>query len=133
MATTGKCHCGAIAWSAEGPPEHHALCHCEDCRRWSGAPMVGWIAWKDDQVAVTGTPAVYHSSEHGVREFCGTCGTGLFYRNAAFLPGIIDIHSGTLDDPESQPPGAQIMVKDRLSWTKGMTDLPEFATYPGMD
>ena len=133
MAITGKCHCGAISWSAEGAPEHHALCHCDDCRRWSGAPMVGWIAFKADQVTIEGSPVSYQSSEHGSREFCGTCGTGLLYRNPAFLPGIIDIHSGTLDDPESQPPGAQIMIKDRLSWTRGMTDLPEFTTYPGMD
>lgn len=132
MATTGRCHCGAVGWSAEGPPEHHALCHCEDCRRWSGAPMVGWIAWREDQVTVTGSPKSYASSEHGRREFCGDCGTGLFYRNAAFLPGLIDIQSGTMDDPEAQPPGAQIMVKDRLSWTKDATALPEFEAYPGL-
>lgn len=133
MAITGKCHCGAIRWSTDAQPDHHALCHCTDCRRWSGAPMVGWIAFKEDAVTVEGTPVRYPSSEQGTREFCGTCGTGLFYRNPAVLPDIVDIHSGTLDDPESFPPGAQIMVKERLSWTKGMVDLPEFATYPGMD
>ena len=132
-ATTGKCHCGAISYAAEGPPEHHAICHCQDCRRWSGAPAVGWIAWKAEAVTISGTPKVYASSEHGSREFCGECGTGLFYRNPAFLPGIVDIQSNTLDDPEAQPPGAQIMVKDRLGWTKGMVELPEFQTYPGMD
>ncbi len=133
MPTTGRCHCGAISYSAEGPPQHHALCHCTDCRTWSGAPMVGWIAFPDDRVTVSGEPATYASSEHGRRQFCGACGTGLFYRNAEALPGIVDIHSGTLDDPEAQPPGAQIMVKDRLGWTGGMTALPEFRTYPGMD
>lgn len=133
MSTTGQCHCGAISYSAEGEPEHHALCHCADCRRWSGAPMVGWIAWREDQVTISGDPVTYNSSEHGRRDFCGQCGTGLFYRNAEFLPGIIDIHSGTLDDMEARPPGAQIMVKDRLGWTKEMTALPEFDTYPGLD
>ncbi|OWK33365.1 GFA family protein [Sphingomonas dokdonensis] len=133
MATTGKCHCGAISWSADGPPEHHAVCHCSDCRRWSGAPMVGWIAWRADRVTINGATARYHSSQHGTREFCGACGTGLFYRNPEVLPGIIDIQSGTLDDPESQPPGAQIMVKERLGWAPGIADLPAFQTYPGVD
>ena len=133
MSTTGKCHCGSVSWSAEGAPEHHAVCHCEDCRRWSGAPMVGWLAWQADRVTLSGETRSYHSSEHGTREFCGACGTGLFYRNPESLPGIIDIQSGTLDDPESQPPGAQIMVKDRLSWASGIRDLPEFQMYPGMD
>ena len=82
---------------------------------------------------INGEPATYASSEHGRRQFCATCGTGLFYRNAEFLPGIVDIHSGTLDDPEAQPPGAHIMVKERLGWTVDMAKLPEFATYPGLD
>lgn len=133
MARTGKCHCGAIRYTAEGEPEHHALCHCADCRRWSGAPMAGWIAFSDDRVTVTGTPAVYRSSEHGMREFCGACGTGLFYRNAAALPGIIDIQSGTLDDYAANPPGAHIMVKDRVAWMDDVDTLPKFQTYPGMD
>lgn len=133
MVTTGKCHCGAVRWAAEGAPEHHAICHCDDCRRWSGAPMVGWIAWQADRVTISGGTMRYHSSEHGTRDFCGTCGTGLFYRNPEALAGIIDIQSGTLDDPESQPPGAQIMVKDRLSWTAGIAALPAFQTYPGVE
>lgn len=133
MPTTGRCHCGAISYSAEGPPEHHALCHCGDCRTWSGAPLSGWIAWPEDRVTISGEPVTYRSSEQATRQFCGTCGTGLFYRNAVALPGLIDIQSGTLDDPAAQPPGAQIMVKERLPWTKDMVTLPEFQSYPGMD
>ena len=109
------------------------MCHCDDCRRWSGAPMSGWIAWQEDRVTINGVPVTYKSSVHGSRDFCGACGTGLFYRNAEFLPGIVDIQSGTLDAPADSPPGAQIMVTHRLPWTKAMTELPEFATYPGMD
>lgn len=133
MARTGRCHCGAIGYTAEGEPQHHALCHCTDCRRWSGAPMVGWIAFAADRVAITGTPAVYSSSEHGRREFCATCGTGLFYRNEAMLPGIVDIQSGTLDDIEADPPGAQIQMAERLAWMDTIDDLPGFRRFPGMD
>ncbi|MBJ6120948.1 GFA family protein [Sphingomonas mollis] len=130
---TGACHCGAIRYTATGEPQHHALCHCTDCRRWSGAPMVGWIAFTEDQVTVTGTPATYASSADATRQFCATCGTGLFYRNPVYLPGIVDIQSGTLDDYTGNPPGAQIMVKDRVAWMDEVDALPRFATYPGMD
>ena len=133
MARTGQCHCGAIRYTATGEPEHHALCHCTDCRRWSGAPMVGWIAFKADAVAIEGEPATYRSSEHGLREFCGTCGTGLFYRNEAILPGIVDIQSGTLDDPAANAPAAHIMVAERLAWMDAVEAMPKFNTYPGMD
>lgn len=133
MTLTGKCHCGAIRYSAEGAPEHHALCHCTDCRGWSGAPMAGWIAFKEEQVTIEGEPQSYKSSEMAVRQFCGRCGTGLFYRNPTYLPGIIDIQSGTLDDAAGNPPGAHIMTRERLPWMERVHELPSFATYPGMD
>lgn len=133
MSITGQCHCGAIRYDADGAYEHHALCHCTDCRRWSGAPVSGWIAFREDQVTITGTPAAYSSSEHGVREFCAACGTGLFYRNAAVLPGLIDIQTGTLDMPQDHAPAAQIMCKERLPWLDRIDALPAFASYPGMD
>ncbi len=133
MTLTGGCRCGAVRYETVGEPEHHAICHCADCRRSAGAPMVGWIAFREDQVTVTGTPTDYESSPSAMRAFCGTCGTGLFYRNAKFLPGIVDIQSATLDAPEASPPGAEIMVRDRLPWMDSVGSLPRFEMYPGMD
>lgn len=128
---TGGCHCGAIRYVASGEPQHYALCHCGDCRRHAGAPMVGWIAFATGQVAVDGEPTTYASSATGRRQFCGRCGTGLFYTNAAMLPGVIDIQSGTLDDPEALPPGAHIQAAERLGWMAGIDALPSFERYPG--
>jgi hypothetical protein len=94
---TGGCLCGAIRYQAEGEALTHALCHCTDCRRHAGAPMVGWTMYPQGAVKVTrGTPKVYVSSEHGRRHFCPDCGTGLFYTNAEMLPGIIDIQSAPM-------------------------------------
>ncbi|QKS00749.1 GFA family protein [Sphingomonas sp. CL5.1] len=132
MTTSGRCHCGAVTWRATGEPKHHAICHCDDCRRWSGAPLVGWIAFDEGEVEIAGETRAYHSSEAATREFCAACGTGLFYRNPSALPGIVDIQSGTMDDPEAVPPGAHIMTKHRLGWTREMDKLPEFESYPGM-
>lgn len=128
---SGRCHCGAVSYEAEGEPEHHALCHCSDCRRCAGAPAVGWMAFKEAQVHIKGAPITYASSEHGRRSFCGTCGTGLFYRNAAFLPGIVDIQSSTLDEPERHAPGAHIQTAERLGWMTRLNDIPAFERYPG--
>lgn len=126
----GGCHCGAVRYRAEGAPLHHALCHCVDCRRSAGAPMVGWIAYPERQVTVTGAPVTYHSSESGRRLFCGACGTGLFYSNAEMLPGIIDIQSATLDAAGDVAPAAHIQVAERLPWMERLHGLPEFARFP---
>ncbi len=129
---TGGCHCGAVRYEADGEVQHHALCHCADCRRCAGAPMVGWLAVAADQVRVTGEPVTYESSVYGRRQFCGRCGTGLFYTNAEALPGVVDIQSCTLDDADAVPPGAHIQVVERLEWMAGVEALPAFERYPGM-
>jgi hypothetical protein len=128
---TGGCHCGAIRYQAEGQTITHALCHCTDCRRHAGAPMVGWTMYPKDAVKVTkGTPKVYASSANGRRHFCPKCGTGLFYENAEILPGIVDIQSATSDDPATVPPHAHIQVADRIAWMERAHELPAFDRYP---
>ena len=131
MTITGGCHCGAIRYAIEGEARTHALCHCRDCRRHAGAPLVGWMMYREDQVTVTqGTPRIYQSSTDGRRQFCPTCGTGLFYTNAAMLPGIIDVQSATYDDPDAVPARIQIQLAERIGWMEDAHELPGFARYP---
>lgn len=127
----GGCHCGAVRYRMSEETAHVAICHCGDCRRHSGAPMVGWAAVKREGVAITGELAEYASSEHGRRQFCPKCGTALFYVNEAALPGLIDVQTGTLDDPEALPPTAQIQTAERLNWVERLDALPAFARFPG--
>jgi hypothetical protein len=54
----------------------------------------------------------------------------LFYRNAEILPGIVDIQSSTLDDPDALPPVVQIQVAERLQWMKNIHELPEVERFP---
>ncbi len=131
MAIAGGCHCGAVRYEASGDVLTHALCHCTDCRRSAGAPMVGWTMYQLDQVKVVkGTPKVYHSSKDGRRHFCPDCGTGLFYTNADMLPGIIDVQSATYDDPNAIPARAHIQVAERIGWMANAHELPTFDRYP---
>ncbi len=131
MTSTGGCHCGAVRYQVEGEPITHALCHCTDCRRCAGAPMVGWTMYPADAVKVTkGKPKVYASSPNVGRHFCGACGTGLFYVNPVVLPGLIDIQSATYDDPNLVPARAHIQVAERISWMEHAHELPTFERYP---
>jgi hypothetical protein len=134
MTYTGGCHYGAVRYEAVGVPLTHMLCHCRDCRRSAGAPMVGWTMYPQDAVRVTaGRPRVYASSEHGRRHFCSECGTGLFYTNAVMLPGIIDIRSATYDDPDLLPPPVQVQIAERIGWMQDAHEQAAFERYPPMD
>ena len=119
IETTGRYHCGATRCRVQGDPQHSALCHCEDCRRCAGAPLVKWIAFDVGDVIVTkGEPQIYRSPNHGRRSFCSTCGAGLFYDSAQMLPGIIDVQTATLDDPNFFPPSVHFQTAERIPWMR---------------
>lgn len=131
MTITGGCHCGAIRYEADGEVLTHALCHCTDCRRHAGAPMVDWSIYRKEAVKViAGEVRIYASSENGRGHFCANCGAGLFYTNYKILPGIIDIQSATYDDPDAVPPRAHIQVAERIAWMINVHLLPTFDRYP---
>ena len=133
MKLTGGCQCGAVRYSVEGEPQHVALCHCADCRKSSGAPMVSWAAFAEDQFTLEqGELATFNSSGSAMRSFCPKCGTGIAYRNEEFLPGIVDIQSATFDDPDALPAGAHIQVAERIGWMETAHDLPTFERFPEM-
>ncbi len=134
MKHAGGCHCGAVRYSVEGEPQHVALCHCTDCRKSAGAPMVGWAAFAEGELTVEqGEVTTHNSSGAAMRSFCKRCGTGLFYRNADMLPGIVDVQSATFDDPDQLPPQCHIQVADRIGWMADEHTLPTFARFPGQD
>ena len=127
----GGCHCRAVRYRIDGEVLRHGLCHCTDCRGSAGAPVVSWIVLAEEQLEVTGDMITYASSEHGRRDFCPRCGTSLFYRNAAAMPGLVDVASATLDAPDlAAPPIEQINVVDRIGWMKSAHQLPEFEHFP---
>lgn len=128
----GGCRCGAVRYEVSGEAAHHALCHCRDCQMGSGAPMVAWMAFKAGDFRVTKGEASRFTSDSGSnRFFCGTCGTPLYFTNEAMLPGIVDVQSVTLDEPDANAPTAHIQVAERRAWMEGVEKLPEFERWPG--
>lgn len=100
MDRTGKCLCGAVAFTAKDVSAEASACHCEMCLRWAGGPwmgvMVGAIDWQPGEAL-----QVVKSSEWAERGFCNVCGSGLFYRVTAEgkFHGFTSISLGALDDP----------------------------------
>lgn len=132
MTLTGRCLCGAISYRLEGAPNNVALCHCADCRRAAGAPVVAWAMYPEAALTLAGgQPRTINSSGAAMRSFCADCGSGLFYRNAEHLPGIVDVQIATLDDPDALVPRVQVQVAERIGWMATAHALPAFERFPG--
>jgi hypothetical protein len=132
MSLEGGCQCGAVRYRVEGEAEHSAFCHCTDCRKSSGAPVTVGSAFPAARFSVTsGEARIYSSNGTAMRHFCAGCGTGLWYVNEQVLPGLVDIQTATLDDPEALPAQVHIQMAEALSWMKTAHELPHFDRYPG--
>jgi hypothetical protein len=124
---TGGCFCGRVRYQADGPPLGPTLCHCVDCRKVAGAPMVAWFSVRPDGFRITaGEPVAFASSAGVTRQFCGHCGTPLTFRSRA-TPDEIDITTCSLDDPELVPPADHTWTQQRLSWVEPGDRRPRYA------
>jgi hypothetical protein len=120
---SGGCMCGAVRYASEAAPFHASFCHCIDCRRASGAPVMAWFTVPRASLRVTGTPARHASSPGVERAFCARCGTALFFE-AANTPDETDVTAASLDDPAQAAPAAHIWTRDRIEWMRIADDLP---------
>lgn len=117
----GGCLCGKSRYKAIGNHTDPTLCHCETCQKASGAPVVAWISYPDNQVEISGPIRWFDSSEIARRGFCEICGTPLFYQR--HNSGEIDITTTTMDQPDAYPPLDQLWVRSKRSWME-LASLP---------
>ena len=122
----GGCLCGAIRYRIDGTPRRVAHCHCLHCRRASGAPFVTWVDVRPEQFRYErSTPQSFESRPRVTREFCGSCGTQLTYRNAD-EPGSIDVTACSQDDPDGLRPQDHVWGDRVLPWVELDDGLPRY-------
>lgn len=124
---TGRCLCGAVTYRADAPPLWQMHCHCESCRRSTGAAFASFFGLRDGTWHWTGRePALFHSSPDVDRLFCPACGTPMAYRSTRF-PRETHLHAGTLDDPQTYRPTAHVHSAEMQHWADINDHLPRHA------
>ena len=126
---TGGCMCGAVRFETAGEPARTIHCHCEDCRRHTGAPVVTLPVFRVEQVTFSGRErSIYRSSAEVGRAFCAECGSSLTFETHLDAYGrLCAIHVSAFDDPESLTPTHHSFDDDRISWFEVADDLPRHA------
>ncbi|MEJ2131929.1 MAG: GFA family protein [Gammaproteobacteria bacterium] len=106
--------------------DHPCFCHCQSCRRASGAPFVAWGTCAKESFDVThGELRYFHSSPPVTRGVCSRCGTSITYAHEA-RPGSLDVTLATLNQPESVRPDCHIWIDDKLEWLEINDGLPQY-------
>jgi hypothetical protein len=76
----GSCLCGAVTFEAAGPASPIEVCHCTQCRKWTGHFFAN-VEVPRDGLTIHGEDSItwHHSSAKVRRGFCSTCGSTLFF------------------------------------------------------
>ncbi|MEE8118062.1 MAG: GFA family protein [Gammaproteobacteria bacterium] len=123
---TGGCLCGAVRYEANAEPSRCMLCHCEFCRKHSGAPCLSFVHFPAENFRwVKGQPKRFRSSEYAERGFCAVCGSTLTMHEE-ILQERVQVTLGSLDDPGRVSPDDHVWVQSKISWFDVADDLPRF-------
>lgn len=122
----GGCLCGAVRYEINASLRKTSLCHCEDCRRASGAPVVAWTFFPHGTLRVLkGKPRLLvHAGRE--RTFCADCGTPLSFFDPE-IPDEMEVTTCSLDHAFLAPqPEDHNWISDALPWLKVDDELPAY-------
>jgi len=113
---TGQCYCGKITVTTTYEPKAIAYCHCEDCRRWTSAPVTAFAAFSEGQLVFSPNEGQQISMSSGVkRTFCRDCGSPLTGRYD-YLPGQVYIGISIFDQAAALQPEIHCHNSEKLPW-----------------
>ncbi|WP_420547366.1 GFA family protein [Curvivirga sp.] len=107
------CRCGDVRLTATSEPDRVGICHCMDCRKHHGAIFYAAAVFPKDAVKISGD-----AKEYKGRFFCPNCGSSVYAKS----DNEIEIHLGSMDEPNQFTPTYELWTKHREDW------LPEFTS-----
>jgi hypothetical protein len=123
---SGRCLCGAVAYTVPDALQYAGYCHCSDCRRFSGSAFsaMGGVPLANLSI-VRGADQIgrYLKSEQTVLCFCRNCGSSLYAEKPQ--RGMAHLRLGTLDEAPSLAPQFHSYVASKAPWYVICDGLPQ--------
>ncbi len=123
--------CGEISFEIHGAVHSARYCHCTSCRKFSGTAYAAWGLIQARELIVNGDESNVsrYDSGGGLRAFCRSCGSPLWYEPAN-LPAFRGIPLGAIDAGDVQPPQMHVWVQSKLPWISIDDGLAQHPTHP---
>ncbi len=129
----GSCLCGRVTYEVRPPFSKFAHCHCQRCRKATGAAHAsnlylspGQLTWRTGEGAIRRFDLP--SAASFARWFCSECG-GPVPRLSRSGKTVV-VPAGSLDDHPAEMPKARIFCDSEAPWACGADDLPRHSEYP---
>jgi hypothetical protein len=126
-----SCLCGCVTYEITGPIQRARYCHCAHCRKFSGTSHAAWGLIETVHLVVdpSTTSVGKYDSGNGLRVFCSSCGSPLWYEPTR-MPQFRGISLGVIDDEGVPGPEMHVWMKSKVSWAAILDDLPQHETHP---
>ena len=129
----GSCLCGVVTYEIDPPFSKFAHCHCQRCRKATGAAHASNIYLAPEQLRwLTGQNDVAHfdlpAARSFARWFCRHCGSSV--PRVSRSGRTVVVPAGSLDDVPKDIPTARIFCGSEVPWACGEDGLPRFDEYP---
>ena len=110
----GRCLCGAVRYRIAAEPIFTRICWCRDCQHIAGNGTAPAAA-REVSGATSAYTSMADSGNQISRRFCPKCGCHLF-ADSSGRPQYTVVRAGTLDDPSSIAPSANIWASSAPAW-----------------
>lgn len=117
----GKCLCGEIGFTVDGPLGRASACHCGQCRKQSGHFWASSSAAEKD-IVIKGPVKWFEASKTAKRGFCPACGSFLFWK--AHDEDEISFALGCVEEPTGITLQCHIFVADKGDYYEIADGLP---------
>ena len=100
METIARCACGEVTIATNSKPLFKMVCHCNDCKKFTGSDYAPLALFLKEKVTISGqltSHVVIGGSGNPVtRQACAKCGTSML-STADVMPQFVGILAGTLN------------------------------------
>ena len=111
----GGCLCGSARYQLTAHPIAVNACHCNACKKLTGATNLLMLLGERGAFSFTGEVARYRRRADSGREIdivrCANCGVRMWHEPLS-APNLIFVAAGTLDDPTWAVPASHIWVEN---------------------
>jgi hypothetical protein len=133
MIMTGRCLCGKLTYSADAEPALVCVWNCKECQRQSGTAFASLVFIPSETFRMKGESKTFTqpggSGQPVKRLFCPECGSTVAL-DAAAVPNMVLITSGSLDDTSFVKPTRNIFCNSAQSWVPLTQDTQNFSGRP---
>jgi len=124
----GGCRCGRVRFRASADPIFTSYCHCRDCRKASGAPVLAFVGFCRDDVTFEAAGEKDYGDSPARRSFCPECGTPIAYRDDRLADRIYFV-LGAMDAPQCYPPTHHAFLCEALDFPAIEDSLPRYQRF----